>query len=793
MKRDFLTLITIALFVCSGLMFSCDEKQPDVNVNGGEEPPVEEPSLGGPEPLEHPDVPTPFKWSVDKAVPVVLSDGVEIEILSKEENNFTFACRPGQRVQSFRLDVYPLSILYNALMEKMNTENMPLTTPASEVTIEGWIREYLFAEGGSSGIIFNQEEHLNYNNMVFDWANSDYGRADIVPNCEYIIAVVGCADTEGSASEQLEMTLCYVRTPYSDAIGAPAVDVSVQTWTDRFEATFTPNQDCHYFYYLLSMESDLRPYIEHYGEQLYKDYMRTHVKGGGISRDALDYHKITMGGYPTGLDTTFMITALATDLYGIAAEDMTTTTFKLKEVPEGVEPAKANAIIDTEHVGHNIVWYSFDIAASTRAVYYRFYTAEDAAEIKAATPAEQDALVADLAYQGFGMANQNYKFSVETEDLSQSKPFVGTDKYIGLEPNTEYVLVYTAVNAYQTFMPLQFSEPFKTDALVGDKPAESKADVDLTMTAVSYTNVKFDFTYSYENTALYYFRWVNPDSDKEEDQGLSENASREEKLAFLLYRDDVMGAISADIWSAEPKGDDTYTMVLEMGTTYKVAYVGVDWNGVLGDVKFATVTTPTLTGGLNPEGKITLVTNATNKEFKFEIVKECSGFKYLTAYEENEAMLRYIGIDRYSDIIKTWSFFVTDCGIPTTGFTSINEPILENSLVEKRALALMLPIGTDASGGDIYGPVVHLVYDNGEARTLESYYPDMATPAVAAMQKAALQLRVASSQMTNGSDIERPKGAIEVYRPAVAADPRAVVVTIDRRADGVHPKAYRQR
>ena len=57
---------------------------------------------------DHENVPTPIKWSVNRAMPNDPTAGVEIEVTGVQEKNFQFVCRPGELVQSYRLDVFPL-------------------------------------------------------------------------------------------------------------------------------------------------------------------------------------------------------------------------------------------------------------------------------------------------------------------------------------------------------------------------------------------------------------------------------------------------------------------------------------------------------------------------------------------------------------------------------------------------------------------------------------------------------------------------------------------------------------
>ena len=95
------------IFVISPMVLSCSDSEepgvePDVPVN----PDV---------PL--PPNPTPIRWvenEVDGG-----ERGVGIKVTSNTEHNFVFECTPGSKVQSYRLDVYPLCRMYNYLLESV--------------------------------------------------------------------------------------------------------------------------------------------------------------------------------------------------------------------------------------------------------------------------------------------------------------------------------------------------------------------------------------------------------------------------------------------------------------------------------------------------------------------------------------------------------------------------------------------------------------------------------------------------------------------------------------------------
>ena len=85
-----------------------------LSCSDSEEPGVE------PDVPVNPDVPlppnpTPIRWvenEVDGG-----ERGVGIKVTSNTEHNFVFECTPGSKVQSYRLDVYPLCRMYNYLFE----------------------------------------------------------------------------------------------------------------------------------------------------------------------------------------------------------------------------------------------------------------------------------------------------------------------------------------------------------------------------------------------------------------------------------------------------------------------------------------------------------------------------------------------------------------------------------------------------------------------------------------------------------------------------------------------------
>lgn len=129
MKKNLISLLLMLgfIFVISPMVLSCSDSEepgvePDVPVN----PDV---------PL--PPNPTPIRWvenEVDGG-----ERGVGIKVTSNTEHNFVFECTPGSKVQSYRLDVYPLCRMYNYLFESVGTG-----VQATEEEVEDLIMEAIY-------------------------------------------------------------------------------------------------------------------------------------------------------------------------------------------------------------------------------------------------------------------------------------------------------------------------------------------------------------------------------------------------------------------------------------------------------------------------------------------------------------------------------------------------------------------------------------------------------------------------------------------------------------------------
>ena len=258
MKKNLFSLLLMLgfIFVISPMVLSCSDSdepgvEPDVPVN----PDV---------PL--PPNPTPIRWvenEVDGG-----ERGVGIKVTSNTEHNFVFECTPGSKVQSYRLDVYPLCRMYNYLFESVGTG-----VQATEEEVEDLIMEAIYNSEGAGAYTFNRQTlGDSYPNTEFDWVNSKYSQSEIVPGAEYLIITVGCNDEGGQTPA--DMKICYLKTPVQSVIGTPRVDIDVTTSYHAVGIQYLPNTDSKYFYQFCGDSEPIDAFINTYGKSMYIDFMR---------------------------------------------------------------------------------------------------------------------------------------------------------------------------------------------------------------------------------------------------------------------------------------------------------------------------------------------------------------------------------------------------------------------------------------------------------------------------------------------------------------------------------------
>ena len=168
------------------------------------------------------------------------ADGVSISIKSLDAGNVVFNCRPGANVGSYWVDVIPLSLLYNTLINEGKVD-------ASRLEVEDVVVQLLTTSSSTNGVVFSENNLDDYHSHSFDWMNSTYRNGAILSDCDYVICVAPCFDTEGL--EPANVNLCWFKTPAREIVGNPTVKIDVDITYRSFSVVHEPNDDCKYICY----------------------------------------------------------------------------------------------------------------------------------------------------------------------------------------------------------------------------------------------------------------------------------------------------------------------------------------------------------------------------------------------------------------------------------------------------------------------------------------------------------------------------------------------------------------
>lgn len=674
-----------------------------------------------------------FALNVQKNVYVAGKNGVTIEVTSIETDNIIFELLPGESVKSYRMEVYPKSLLYNELLNRGL-----VGAPLSEC--EDVVADLLSsATSGTSVNLFNEAEADDFSAKEFDWANSTYNSATILSDCDYMIMVLPFYDEEGQVPAQL--CICEVTTDKDIPDGDPSIGIEAAVGHTAFIVRYYPNEDCRYFYHWIWSTDEIAEYIDLFGERMMRDFCR--VAGGPY--DAADETNLAVKRVTDMRNNTAVAVAVDANMVptGLVRYD-----FKLLEKPTSEEFKPEVTIEAASRRSATMTYITVKMEKSCESCFYRVYKKEEADVLKNGTDAEKVAEAQNLAVEGWGVANPNFDYNSDFQQLTGESFTTEDETKLDLMPETEYVIVYVGKNRFNELSDLRFSAPFTTKPLVRDNPESCVADVNLTFTEVSRWGVRYNFKYDFSTTMCYRFQIVSPfemdDPSTDEDDNYIRpphksdgSLDRDNREAWINYfLSSVEGPAGArpvaNLWTAERSGYDSLADYgYESGTEYVIAYCAEDVNGVFGPVQFASFTTTMPNPGPNPtiqfvdliydasqyviSGKV--VANADAKSLRYFMIDSNSGDIY------NDCGLPYLttvgGRYTYEAYLSKWELLLVESGLSTAAESAtISQRVDPTS--EYPVLIAALSIGEE-NGNDVYSPVIAKIFYKGELLDLSAF------------------------------------------------------------------------
>lgn len=737
--------VSVVLLISTSMLWSCKEKEHDPADDGTgitAVAPSDTIYIEDDLPVPHPDIPLSiYNMEVENT-----ADGVSVEVTEVTDTNFRFVCRPGDNVASYRVDVYPLAILYNYMLEEGGIG-------ATQQKVEEIMISHLFNTTGSGGYTFTQETlGEDYFELEFDWANSAYAQQTIVPGCQYIIAVGACYDDSGSESALTDLKLVYLETPMKELVGSPFVEIDVYATYVGAKITNIPNQDVAGVYFYCTDASAIDEYEEMFGPRMMRDFIRNgYVPNDPVSASDTESLTYQIGPW-ANVDPTHVFTSLAfgCDANLTPASSYARKDFTLKEKPEDREDA-AMVYELGDICGASYLELDVTLGKECRNGYHILLPMDEPSYggyyQSARTYIEgSDELKIwlrdEIAGAGYAIHNSNFSFNMETQEPDGSEFRTVWVEYANIIPDTEYVIAYCGMNAFNEYTDICFSEPFRTKPRVTDRPQDCKADALLSFTDITPSGARYVVTYDPENTANVWFINIGMNDQLPSYPVPGSTASRESWLDWFFYQGEWREVPGAEYvsnymnqWWRSPSGEDSFVYAgFEPRSTFYYAYIAEDLDGVLSDVKFAQYTTGGMVPGPDPTVDIVPTYNPEDGTWsvKFNSIKDVETFRYLVSCDDEvELVLRYLPDEpggtselRAYEFYNHWLTKAGDGLLATTGYLAY--PVVtakENA--GKIHLAGAVAFGQNEDGTQSISKLFYWILpaDGSEPRKISWYFP----------------------------------------------------------------------
>ena len=674
--------------------------------------------------------------------------GVTIEVTKVEDHNFVFELRPGPMVQSFKMDVYPMAQLYNNLL---NDKTFGYLTSADSWAVNERIRSYLFNESGSGGYAFSINDFDNPDDFLqirYDWMNTSYAAASAIaiPDCGYLIAVVASVETEISSVTQEDLTLCYVHTSSQPLIGDPQCEIEVNTGYRAFGVQHHLNADAAAVYFFGYLTSEIDAYIDAFGDNMFRDFMRTRVTSPSYPNDPNNpeslYYSVNYG---EEADASILSTtcAVAVDANLTPQEGYSRRDFHLKEMPDEQPEAKTSFIIPEERIGAHYAEFRIDFDKESKTVYYLFYNQEQMAAFNAMSDKDKRQLARDIAStDGYGCNNPNFLWDAENEvavGTGASVYIEGVMECIGFQPGETYQVIYTSRNGFGTLnLELQVSEPFTMDELNLTSPDQCKADLKFYLDNPTRTSFRSNIEFDPATVSVIRIQYMTPDFNP----GFWIDSSWDQWVDYIYnsqkYFDESNPyAPVINLWPTVSTGVDRFVWTgMTPETEYTIYLCAEDFDGNVSEMYFDTIRTSDIQVGPDPTVKMELkpstrqpydwtVTYTIDHDVEYYLYCLTKGTEDLANKIPglNKAALNDIknsGIsyETWVDGIYEWvadGFENNGGGMRTEGNTS------QDWQGDDTVIAACIAVGRDAAGDPVY-KLYHLICKDGKAQTLEEIF-----------------------------------------------------------------------
>ncbi len=689
------------------------------------------------------DVRTPIRYAENRHYGSPTATAIDVTRAESGPDGavLQFTCIPGDEVKSYRVNVYPMAWVYNQLLELMKGEGKEeLTVADANDALRALItnQDYEILAGQ---LMNRQTLGSSWYTNDFDWLNTSFEKAwGIQADADYLIVTLSSFEESCSVEDSYaSLAVCHFSTAKVAPEGNPEIGITYDAGFSSYSVTYTPNEDCKYIYYFSHSTESIQEYIEAYGEKMFRDYIR-HTEPVATEEPLV---------IPTGaadiLEMNNTAVAVALDRYGIPVDDLTRVDFSLLEKPDDRELGDA-AVTDIV-AGSAIAKFKVEMDENTLAVYQGIYTRAEAEEYMNADLGTQESLAYLLRTQGWGHENHNFKFDNTEGVLDESASDVDNYAFWNeLTPDTEYAILYVALNGYGDLSRLAMSEPFRTKPQTRalSQTAVYDPTFNFKLESLGVNGLKCSFDFDPDVVAQVFFGMYDPSRDFE---GIKEgftypNASsnRDTWMYWLLdYREPSYGYPWADNWgTVDTQGGTMDASIYDLvpGAHYKYMCVYETWDGYISDVIPAEVTLQNISWGPDPEVKVT-VKESTDQYmgdiYLFEMLgnEDVGEIKYIGSSDTDSDNALILGLkdlyeksDDYTEevYLSLARARAVAVGVLSPGNSTYRK--ISKEEVESNSIYIFAAVAKGKNGNDdVYSPVAYYVWtkESGKFQTLSEY------------------------------------------------------------------------
>ncbi len=649
------------------------------------------------------------------------STSVGIEIIAAEAGDLRFVLTPGEELQSYRVQFYSMAWLYNQLLNQYNLgDGSDLTPDDAEEVILSYMTNTSYA--ALAGELMNADLASlgdNFWSYEFDWLNMDHMSAipwTVQPDADYLIVTLGSFDEDCMTPENFaDLAICHVKTPAVQPAGDPHVLMDIKPSFTAYQITYSANADCKYMYFLSNDAAQIDQYIDFYGADMYRDFLRHY--GSRVDLSAAPYVSRTNASQ-TLADVTYASTAIALDANGNPAKMIDREDFQLKKKPEGAARTLGTASILNFKTSSGAARFWVEMDHFTYAVFQTFYPVDEALRIMESETARAAEAIR-LNDEGWGHGNKNYRLDLNSEDgMPDGEGWTDTEAYwMDLKPETEYAILYITRNGYGDISDVQMTETFTTKKQDRDSYDQmDKSAFKFWVSSTGPTKINLNIEFDPDKVCQYFFTFYEPFADGSGYDGYeypNANSDRDTWLYWLLdFRDPVYSVPWANCWfTTEPDGKCVFTMAgYEPNTTYKWVCVYEDWEGRISEVIFSNATTSPVHYGPNPTLETTIELQE-NGVYKVDYMgnNDTGAIRYLAAFDTDQgndflldellARVKFLKEEDYKNAIMKNTLAIGLEALGGEAHTSFDEREQKRGNI---AIIAAVGIGEDKDGNPAY-------------------------------------------------------------------------------------------